>query len=279
MNNYNRMRYKYLLYILTIVFFATACGEKKEGCLDIIAANFDASADNDCCCTYPNLVMNVTHKFDEDLTFRLDSAYTYNGIDSFVVKDMSLLFSKVHPIKDDVIYLTEDTIHINIDDNQGAERLEIEDNFVLVKPNRFRYEIGTFSKPDTYDEIELTFGLGGDLERIVPDSVYATEHILQSEEDSIWTSDEGYFYLYIKVLPISTEPNNEREIVLSGANHLLEWNMEQQLLADIGYDFELNIKIDYKTLFDGIDFVADDDETVGLKVKQSLISSISFDDP
>jgi hypothetical protein len=255
----------------------TACGEKKEGCLDIIAANFDVSADKDCCCTYPELMMNVAHEFDT-LPFRLDSTYTYNEIDTFAVEQMSLLFSKIHPIKDDIAQLIDDTIHIRIDDAIGEEQLEIEDNFVLIKPNRFEYVVGTFSEPTTYDGIELNFGLGGDLERILPDSVHVDGHILQSEGDSIWSADKGYFYLYMKVLPVASEPDNKREIVLSGANHLLEWNIGEQLLADIGYDFEIDVKIDYKILFDGIDFVGDDTETIALKVKQNLISSISFDE-
>ena len=271
------MQYRYLLIILTFLFFVISCGEKKEACLDIEATNFDASADKDCCCTYPELVMNVAHQFDT-LPFRLGSTFTYNEIDTFAVEEMSLLFSKIHPIKDGITEFTDDTIHIEIDDVLGAEQLVIEDNFVLIKPNRFEYTIGTFSKPETYDGIEMTFGLGGDLERIIPDSVYTDGHILQSESDSIWSEDEGYFYLYLKVLPIASEPDNTREIVLSGANHLLDWNIEEQLLADIGYDFEINIKIDYKILFDGIDFVGDDTETIALTIKQNLISSISFDE-
>lgn len=273
------MQYKYLfLYLVVSLFFVAACGEKKEACLDISAVNFDASADKNCCCTYPELVLNVAHEFDT-LPFRLDSTFTYNEIDTFAVEQMSLLFSKIHPLKDGTPLLLDDTIHIGIDDALGVEQLEIEDNFVLIKPNRFEYTVGTFSLPDTYDGIELTFGLGGDLERVLPDSVYKEEHILQSESDSIWSEDKGFFYLYLEVLPIASEPDSKREIVLYGANHLLEWNLEQQLSAEFGYDFEINIKIDYKILFDGIDFVGDDTESIALKIKQNLISSISFDEP
>jgi hypothetical protein len=271
------MQYRYLLLIITLLLIVTACGDKKEACLDIEAANFDVSADKNCCCIYPELIMNVAHQFDT-LPFRLDSTYTYNEIDTFVVEQMSLLFSRIHPVKDGIAKLTEDTIHINIDDALGAEQLEVEDNFLLIQPNRFEYTIGTFAEPETYDGIELTFGLGGDLERVLPDSVHTDGHILASEDDSIWSEDKGYFYLYMEVLPVASEPDNKREIVLYGANHLLEWNLEQQLLADIGYDFEINIKIDYKILFDGIDFVGDDTETIALKIKQNLISSISFDE-
>lgn len=267
-----------LSYIIVLLFFVAACGEKEEGCLDIVAANFDASADKDCCCTYPNFVINVAHEFDT-IPFRLGSTYTYNETDTFAVERMSLLFSKIHPVKDGVAQIVDDTIHIGISDDLGEEQLEVEDNFLTIKPNRFEYTVGTFSEPQTYDGIELTFGLGGELERVVPDSVRTDGHVLQSVDDTVWSEDRGYFYLYMEVLPVASDADNKKEIVLSGANHLLELNLEQQLLADIGYDFEINIKIDYKILFDGIDFVGDNEETIALKVKQNLISSISFDEP
>ena len=42
---------------LYVVLSLTACFEPQEGCTDIAATNFDASADENCtdCCTYPKL--------------------------------------------------------------------------------------------------------------------------------------------------------------------------------------------------------------------------------
>ena len=52
-----------LLYLLSL----TSCFEPQEGCLDISAVNFDASADKDCdksgcACIYPKLQVAVDQR-------------------------------------------------------------------------------------------------------------------------------------------------------------------------------------------------------------------------
>lgn len=269
------MHYKQFLYISLILLLITSCSEKEEGCLDIKATNFDASADKDCCCTYPSLVLNFSHKFDT-LSFRVDEEYTLNEVDTFTVSSITMLFSGIHPLKNGATSFVEDTIHIQLDDGIGNQLLEIEDNFILVKPTRFEYEVGTFSEPNTYDEIELDFGLKGDLNRIVPDSVHQSDHVLRSESDSIWNETEKYFYLYMNVTPDKDQPDLTKEVIISGENNQIELLLDGPLLADVGYDFDVNVQIDYKLLFSGIDFVADDSINIANMIQQNLANSISI---
>ena len=50
-----------LLFLSSVVLFFTACYQPKEGCLDINATNFDATADEECCCQYPVLQLKFKH--------------------------------------------------------------------------------------------------------------------------------------------------------------------------------------------------------------------------
>ncbi|HMV23421.1 MAG TPA: hypothetical protein PKA71_03780, partial [Saprospiraceae bacterium] len=50
-----------MLFLSSVVLFFTACYQPKEGCLDINATNFDATADEECCCQYPVLQLKFKH--------------------------------------------------------------------------------------------------------------------------------------------------------------------------------------------------------------------------
>ena len=76
-----------LLLLATLTY---SCYEPVEGCLDIAAVNFNASADEDCCCEYPTLRIQLIQRFETlvDLSakaytnnlgqvFRLDNAVLY----------------------------------------------------------------------------------------------------------------------------------------------------------------------------------------------------------
>lgn len=269
------MHYKQLLYILPILFLVGSCGMDEEGCLDIEATNFDASADKNCCCVYPDLQLNVSHKFEE-LSFRLGETYTMNGVDTFIIEEMTLLFSGIHPIKDGIPFIVEDTIHLEVDDDLGTVSLEIEDNFVAIKPDKFVYPIGVFPKPETYTNLELTFGLEGDVNRINPDTVHQPGHVLASETDSIWSEEHQFFYVYMSVIPNYNDLDVKKEVILSGENNKLDLNFNSTFIAETGYDFDIYMKIDYNLLFNGIDFVADDSLLIANKLRENLVSSLSI---
>ncbi len=270
------MQFRLILIFYFILFIGiTSCADKIEGCLDINAVNFDVDADVDCCCTYPDLVVNFNHVFG-DTTFRIANEYPYNtDLDTFLVNEMSILFSNIHPIQNGVPYLVDDQIAVNVNDTQGEETLELEDNFIVMTPTKFSYSVNGFSRSGTYDGVELLMGLDADARRIIPDSVFVTDHVLQSEQDSIWEETIGYFYLYLDVVPDKDLPDISKKIVIYGDDSV-ELEFFGEIFGDIGYDFEIDLKIDYKILFDGINFDADDESAISQKILDNFPNAISL---
>ncbi len=257
------------------IYILTSCGDRIEGCLDIEAENFDADADKDCCCDYPDLVLQFNHAFGNQ-SFRLETPFSYESTtDTFSVNEMRILFSKTHPIRSGLEFEMDKTISVGVDDEMGSEILEFEDNFVVVTPERFTYTINEFNYPGMFEGVALKMGLDEEVRRVIPDSVGIDGHPLESEVDSIWAADIGYFYLYLDVVPDYKLPEVSRKFVIYGSDthNLTYWHT---LTAEMGYDFKIDFKIDYKLLFDGINFEADSENYVTQELFDNLPSSVSI---
>ncbi len=273
------MHFRYNLIInLSICFcilFCFSCGESVEGCLDITAENFDANADKDCCCDYPDLIINFDPIYDLE-RFSLDKKYPYNSnLDTFIVEEFSLLFSEIHPIQSGEEIETDKLIRIGVNDDLGQETLTVEDNFIVVTPERFSYIVNEFNHPGSFDGIAILNGLTDENRRIIPDSVLVSGHPMTSETDSIWNEDIGYFYLYMKVIPNTVDLEEFKEVVIHGED-ITSLNYVGTLNNEVGYDFEIDLQIDYKLLFDGINFEADNENIISQKLKNNLSLSISM---
>ncbi len=256
------------------LMFTYSCGNRVEGCLDINAVNFDVEADKDCCCTYPDLILNFNHVFG-DTIFRLGNEYSFELTDTFIVEELRILMSNAHPVKEGVEYQVDDTLFVNVDDGLGQETLELEDNFLIMSPEQFSYSINSFSQPGTYEGVVITSGLGGDARRIVPDSIVLKEHPLIPQTDTLWNETVGYFYWYLKVIPDKNEPDISREFIIHGENSS-QITLSGTVFGDIGYDLEIDIEIDYENLLDGIDFEADNEITITQKLIDNLPLSLSL---
>ncbi len=272
------MQFRFFILFLAIILLSLfSCGEKIEGCLDITATNFDAEADTHCCCTYPNMIFNVNHVYDT-LSFRLEEIYPYpnNSIDSFIIDTCNILFSNIHPYQGGNTFEVNDTLHIGVNDALGEETLIIENNFALVSPDQFSYTIGSFALPGNYDGIQLNFGLDEETSRIIPDSVYISNHVLNNEVDSVWEQTKGYFFMYLSVIPDHNQIDVYKKITIFGNINMLNLDIQGNIFGDTGYDFDINLKIDYNLLFNGIDFEADSENSITNQILDNFPFALSI---
>ncbi len=101
---------KLFLFACFLFLIFGSCYETKKGCLDLLAANYDASADepfdteiidpNNCqmCCTYPNVIIELSHKLKDTLRFSdANKSYilTNNIGNKFLVLDQKFHFSEI----------------------------------------------------------------------------------------------------------------------------------------------------------------------------------------
>ena len=75
--------------IVVLISFLMSCYTRKEACLDVLAANYDVSADDACldCCTYPKLKLEIQH-FVKDSVYSNTTIYTNDLNQSFKILDV-----------------------------------------------------------------------------------------------------------------------------------------------------------------------------------------------
>ncbi len=263
-------RISFILFIVMTIL-VIACS-KDEGCLDIYATNFDASAEKDCCCEYPSLILNTNHVFDT-VAFRLEENLTFDNIDTFQILESNLLFSNINLINNNAKYIIDDTIHVN----SNSQSHVLTDDYVIIKPSKFSYNIGTFSHTlETFDQFEWLWGLDEESNQIVPDSIYIDNHALSNDTDTIWSSNEGYFLYYLKFIPNIQQADIQREIVIHDMTNSINQSFISNINNNIGYDLEINIQINYHTMLNGINFEADSETTIIQKIINNFNSSITL---
>ena len=87
------------ILILTIVsFIFSQCGNQQEGCTDPLAVNFDVSAEKNCCCRFPSVILNYGFQYD-GMPYNIGNANSNGDTlldaegNAFVVRNIRLLFS------------------------------------------------------------------------------------------------------------------------------------------------------------------------------------------
>ena len=86
---------KKLLFLLPIIILFSNCRETTEGCLDPEASNFDPSADETCCCEYPQFSIRFSYNnYDTDTTaFGLNKVYNDDGNNPYFITTINLYLS------------------------------------------------------------------------------------------------------------------------------------------------------------------------------------------
>ncbi len=283
---------KFITYHLSLItLFITlvsSCYKPTNGCLNIDATNYDASADEPCddCCTFPNLNLKITHSITTQGTFGQDSCInhsadsTFNNLANnfFQIKGMQFYLSDFQLIMaDGSVSEVEDEITFMIYDDpiaQTSKDTTVKDDFVLIKRSAFNYTVGEFRKPGSYMELRFKVGIDEKLSSIDADTL-ASSHPLSSKNLLYFdTRDSGFVYqkfslikdtlsnsTAIDVYEIGKETANSVQIVLSLFGEL-----------EPGFDAQIPIKVNYSMWLKGINFAADTDEMI----KSAIVSNTAF---
>jgi len=214
----------FLLFTVVTVLLQTSCYEPTEGCLDIEATNFDASADEQCesCCIYPKLKLSIFHAIetqnfgmtaDSCIFFSADSTFIF-GSSSFQISQMFFYLSDFRlTMSTGEVVQVNDSIQLNILDNaitlEEIDTLVIDD-FVLIERSAFNYTVGEFIAPGNYEKIQFKVGLNSRLNTTYPDTLNSS-HPLAISADSMHTGfrNSGYILQKFEVVrDTMTLPDN-----------------------------------------------------------------------
>lgn len=197
----NRM--KVVAFFLALLFSLSACYERREGCLDLQATNFDLSADRPCadCCQYPSLFLSPQHRIipadqpDTSFVFSYDSAYAVAPHEQDSFRFQSLFFYLYDfELKGPQANL-EVSDELSWYDAQG-ERRQSKDDFVLVEAgSSSNLLIGTLREYGSFDSLIFWVGLPPEIQT-ADISRMPEGHPLQFRSDSLnWEEGLGYIPL------------------------------------------------------------------------------------
>lgn len=263
----------YLLSCLCVLgLLWSGCQEPVEGCLDIEASNFDPTADRDCCCTYPSLLMNLTYRAGE-ANFSLNTPYEMNGGDTVVFRRAAFYVSDVKVFQGAFEAVPQDTFFVYSVSNNRLDSIEYIGNFALVNRSGFSVNLGSFREEGLFDKVQFRIGLNDDLNDQPIDQLTGRSR-LAIQADSMHTfSDEGFLFLKFEVYIPSLD--REFELTLDGSAGPIIFEGPIEMVSQIGFDKSFRLTIDYLDWIDGIDFGTDSEEEMMQKLLDNIPIALS----
>lgn len=260
-------RLRYLLLALTLV--ATSCYEDQAGCTDVLAENFSIKADKDCeeeCCEYPDLKLIISNLMGQR-SLSLDSIYQNQLGQAYSFKYIAVHFADFQVIMIDGGQVsTHNALTMS---NAAGETKKVANDVVQHEPPEFRYEVDEWIGAGDIAGLRFDVGLDQDRAGFYPEE---QGHFLNTLGDSLLVDgDLVTMYVALDSLP-NSDYHRYRLPASLGAQTI---QLDTMLTATRGVDVEFVLKMDFQTLFDGVDFTGTDDE-VEAHLWNQLPKSISL---
>ena len=242
------------LALLALVVF-TACYEPKKGCLDIEAVNFDATADENCCCNYPRLFVRLEHRYDT-LTFREGDVYQQPSGHWFRLQKVIFYLSDFKVYRGTEVFGVTDSLKMYVFGAGAADTLQqyLTNDFVLARRTPLEYAAGAFPESGIFDRVQCRLGLPNAAQSVIPAKAPAN-HPLSEQTERLWL-DRTRGFEAMRVIfnrdtlgatapdTISLSRPDFDNFMLQGAGTFVH---------ESGYDFYVLLVADYRELFSGID--------------------------
>lgn len=266
-----------LLYLFFLSIFLMGCGSEESGCLDIQATNFDVTADEACkdCCTYPDLTFRVNHVYDS-LTFSLEEIYEDAGQTPYYLTSVQFYVSDIELVRADGSSVgVTDVLELTLADGSTTE---VSDDFILINKSIGSYSlrtVGNISTSGSFTKIRFKIG-------VTPAANYAdidrmpSGHALAMQSDTMYRSmAEGYIFNKIKMVA-DTATKVEQIYEILGDNNLKTIELAYPLVVAEGFDVAIVLALDYKKLFEGINFKIDNEATILTKIADNTTGAFSL---
>ncbi len=241
-----RLIYNLAIIGTTALLVFSSCYEKKEGCLDISAKNYDFGADEPCsdCCVYPTFKLGISHLWG-DTTLKHNSFYLNSFGQYIKIIEAKFYISEVSLRKNNA----ENTINetINVRDLSGNIST-IPDDFIFVQTSRFTYPVGTFNSGREFDGISFTLGISGNFSALDEKDSFVEEDNFFSENTFIHTN------IRMKYVVDSIKMDT-LQWSLENFDTSLNFKLDAEIELPLGKDFVIPLKADYKKLLFNVNFL------------------------
>ena len=259
--------------LMLVPLLLTSCFEPKKACLDIEAANFDASADEDCCCIYPKLKLTVVQNYDT-LTYKPDSAYVNDLGQQFRIRSIVFYLSDFQLIQNGATYTVSDTVSLRVFGPNPGDTMShtFTDDFLLIRRENISNEVGSFSRTGLFSQVKFRLGLSDDAQDVVPGKA-PSGHPLRPQGDSLWYGrNTGYVFAQIVVArdTVSSTPSDTLSFTQADLPNYFIAGIN--VFHETGYDFNLKLTANVKALFDGVDWSTGDINDWKMKIRDNFDS-------
>ncbi len=255
------MRLPFALLVL-VLLIQSACFEPASGCLDIEATNFDASADKDCCCEYPQLILDVVQNYGAG-SFQENKPYPapYDTNHLFKLNSIVFYLSEFQLIQNGQTYTVSDSVQLrafgaNVQDTVTNPFI---DDFLLIRRLSLSNNVGTFRQNGNFDAARFRLGLSAATGRVIAPLAPAG-HPLRTQTDSLWFGPAaGYVFARIVLTRDTFSTTIPDTISLTRADlgdFFLQSNGAVQHTT--GADFRLRLLTDYQALMTGVNLTVHD---------------------
>ena len=252
---------KKLLFLLPIIILFSNCRETTEGCLDPEASNFDPSADETCCCEYPQFSIRFSYNnYAADTTaFGLNKVYNDDGNNPYFITTINLYLSDFELVRaDNSVLRVSDSLAVIL---QNGTSTNIIDDILILKPNTFKYDIGTTITSGDFVKIRFKVGLNDLINQINPTEI-ATTHSL-SKDKNLYASN-GYIFNKIDVVTDTSATDVITEFEITTPFVTIELDYDFSIYS--GFDKQIKINADLKNLLKTVNFQTDDVPTIQSKI-------------
>lgn len=239
-----------------MILLLNACFEPREACLDIAATNFDASADKDCCCRYPKLVLSVDQVYDT-LLFRQDSLYVGAADHLFRIKSIVFYLSDFQVFKNGVPFEMMDSVVLKTETaaNDTIDQI-YKDDFTLIRRAPLDNIVGTIREDGFFEKINFRLGLSEPIERVVS-SLAPASNPLSTQPENL--AENGFVFMQLVVVRDSmaqTAPDTLHFRRAELGDFYIEGTGNFQ--HKTGYDFPMKLQADWAKLFEGVNWTTGD---------------------
>jgi len=247
-----------LLLVFHLLYFSS-CFEPREGCLDIEATNFDAAADENCCCFYPALRLTLLPRYDT-LIWKPDTAYEYAPGRWFRIKQAVFYLSDFQVLQNGTPIPVSDTLGLSVFGPSNDTLREVFTNdFQLVRRTTLNYAVGTFRPAGAFEAVRFRVGIPDAAQRIVPE-LAPDGHPLRPQGEGLWLGkDTGFVALKLIITRDSIETTVPDTLIFSRPDFSsLVLQSDGAFQHESGYDFPMQLIADFRELFRDVDLTTGD---------------------
>ena len=269
-----------LLFLFGIlVFLSSGCYERKEGCLDVEATNFDVEADDACgaCCRFAQLKLSFLHRLTEEDTltvFQLNTPYphTPDSLDFFSITALRFYISDLRLVNiEGQEFTVSDTLEYKYLSPAGDTlKSSLVDNFAYAdRSNVGDIEIGTFRTTGIFTKVKFNLGLENPAAGALPSGFPATHPLFFKNDSTNWSEDAGYVFNWVEFLR-DTLPETEPTVIKITEPDLIKIELAHDFEIKKGADINVVLKINYLEWFEGVDWKTDSAD----EIKRKMLSNI-----